>query len=128
MKSLNSFLNPKRKPNLKIKLSKAFVDEKGEPLEWEMKQLSAKEGLAIDGENYKEIMCGYVAEALVFPNLHDAELLAGLSKREGHTILSAKDALISIVTDSELAELITAYTKYNDLTTDFNELVDEAKN
>lgn len=128
MKSLNSFLNPKRKPNLKIKLSSAFVDEKGNPVEWEMRQLSAKEGIDIDGENYKDIMCSYVAESLVFPDLHDAELLAGLSEREGNKVLSAKEALLLIVNDSELATLIAAYTKYNDLTSDFNELVDEAKN
>jgi hypothetical protein len=128
MKSLNSFLNPKRKPNLKIALSPAFTDEKGKPIEWEIKQLSAKEGIDIDGENYKEMMVAYVAESLVYPNLHDAELLAGLSEREGRTILSAKEALLVLVNDSELSKLIDEYSKYNNLTLDFEKLVDEAKN
>jgi len=128
MKSLDSFLNPKRKPNLKIKLSSAFVDEKGNTIEWELKQLTAKEGLDIDGDNYKEIMTAYIAESLVYPDLHDAELLKGLSEREGHKILSAKEALLALTTDPELAALIDAYNKFNDLTTDFNKKVDEAKN
>lgn len=128
MKSLDSFLNPKRKPNLKIPLSPAFVDEKGIPIEWEMKQLTAKEGLNIEGENYKEIMTAYVAESLVFPNLHDKSLLDGLTEREGHKVLSAKDALLCIVNDNEIAKLIEEYTRFNELTTDFNKLVDEAKN
>lgn len=128
MKSLTSFLNPKRKPNLKIKLSPDFVDEKGEIIEWEMKQLTAKEGLNLDGEGYKEIMTSYVAESLVFPDLHDAELLKGLSEREGKTILSAKEALLALTNDNELAKLIEAYNHYNELTTDFNEKVEEAKN
>lgn len=128
MKSLDSFLNPKRKPNLKIALSPAFADEKGNPIEWELKQLSAREGLNIEGNGYKEIMTAYVAESLVYPNLHDAELLKGLSEREGRKILNAKDALIALLNDNELATLIEAYTKFNDLTTDFGELVKEAKN
>lgn len=128
MKSLNSFLNPKRKPNLKIKLSPDFVDEDGSVIEWELKQLSSKEGLNVDGENYKEIMTSYIAESLVYPDLHDAELLKGLSEREGRTILSAKDALLALTNDNELAALIDAYNKYNELTIDFSEKVEEAKN
>ena len=128
MKDLQSFLKPKRKPNLKLVVSPAFVDENGKPIEWEMKQLSAQEGLDVDGEGYKEIMCNYVAESLVFPDLHDTELLKGLSEREGHNILKAKDALIALVNDSELAKLIEAYNKFNELTNDFEKLVDEAKN
>jgi len=128
MKSLSSFLNPKRKPNLKIKLSPDFVDEKGEVIEWELKQLTSKEGLNLDGENYKEIMTSYIAESLVYPDLHDAELLKGLSEREGRVVLSAKDALLALTNDNELAKLIEAYNHYNELTTDFNEKVEEAKN
>jgi len=128
MKSLSSFLNPKRKPNLKIKLSPDFVDEKGEIIEWELKQLSSKEGLNVDGEGYKEIMTSYIAESLVYPDLHNAELLKGLSEREGRTILSTKDALLALTNDNELAALIEAYNHYNELTTDFNAKVEEAKN
>ena len=128
MKSLSSFLNPKRKPNLKIKLSPDFVDEKGEVIEWELKQLTSKEGLNLDGENYKEIMTSYIAESLVYPDLHDAELLKGLSEREGRVVLSAKDALLALTNDNELAKLIEAYNHYNELTTDFNAKVEEAKN
>lgn len=128
MKSLNSFLNPKRKPNLKIKLSPDFIDEDGNVIEWELRQLTSKEGLDIDGENYKEVMTSYIAESLVYPYLHDKELLDRLSEREGHTIRSAKDALIALVNDNELAALIDAYNKFNELTTDFSEKVEEAKN
>nr|WP_319488474.1 hypothetical protein [uncultured Caproiciproducens sp.] len=128
MKSLDSFLNPKRKPNLKIPLSPAFVDERGNIIEWELKQLTSKEGLDIDGDNYKDIMTACIAESLIYPDMHDAELLKGLSEREGHKILSAKEALLALTTDPEMAALIEAYNKYNELTTDFNKKVGEAKN
>lgn len=131
MKNLASFLKPKRKPNLKFKLSDAFVDEKGNVIEWEMRQLSAEEGmkLSVSGESdYRKIMTQYVAESLVFPDLHDKELLDGLSEREGRKIFDPVEALKLLTTDAELAELIDRYVKHNSLITNFNREVEEAKN
>lgn len=132
MKSLNSFLNPKRKENLKFVLSDAFIDEAGHPIEWEMRQLSAQEGLELQSQisdtNYTTVMTEYVATAMVYPNLHDAELLNGLSQKAGRKILKASDALVAMLTDAELAEAINQYSKYNELTTGIEEKVEEVKN
>lgn len=132
MKSLINFLNPKRKENLKFVLSDDFSDEDGKPLEWEMRQLSAREGLdlknQIENADYMGIMTAYVAEALVYPDLHDKELLDALSEREKRPILKASDALIALVSDAELAELVSRYSKHNELTRSFEEKKEEAKN
>lgn len=67
MNNFNSLLNPKRKENLKFVLSNAFVDDEGEPLEWEMRQLSAAEGaeLARSGASNIKTLTAMVAHALV---------------------------------------------------------------
>lgn len=131
MKSLNSFLNPKRKENLKFVLSDAFIED-SKPIEWEMRQLSAQEGLELQNQitskSYTEVMAVYVAHSLVVPNLRDKELLDGLTQREGKPILKAADALKALVTDAELASLITKYTELNSLTSDFGAKVKEVKN
>ncbi len=132
MKSLTAFLNPKRKPNLKFILSDAFQDEKGNPILWEMRQLTAAEGMEMQKElqskEYMDIMLAYVANSLVYPDLRDAELLKGLSQREGRSILSPTEALRVMVTDAELAKLVDEYTRFNDLTGDFSKKAEEAKN
>ena len=132
MKSLNSFLNPRRKPNHKFVLSDAFIDEKGNPIEWEMRQIAASESSELQKQitdsSYFNTMTAYAAESLVYPNMHDAELLKGLSEKTGRKILKAPDALVAMLTDSELAAVIEQYVKYNKLTEGISEKVDEAKN
>lgn len=126
MKSLSSFLNPKRKPNLKFKLP-AFEEE------FEMRLLSAAEDLEISkqvtgSENGVDILTRYIAESLVVPDLHSKELLEALSEREGRRIFDAVDALKCIVNGSELSALIGVYNDYANVTADFGEKVQEIKN
>ncbi len=131
MKTFDAFLKPKRRENLKFILSDAFIGENGKPIEWEMRQLSADEGLEISKngpENYTELMTVYVSNALVVPNLKDKDFLSALSEREGRTILKPIDALKCIVNDAELAKLISLYIQHNDLGATFPEKVEEAKN
>lgn len=132
MKTFNGFLHPKRKENLKFVLSDAFVDEDGTPLEWEMRQLSAKEGMELTknltSTETSEIWAHYVANALVVPNLRDAEFLEDLSKREGRKILDPLDALYCLVTDGELAKLMELYNEHNSVYSGFQKAVQEAKN
>lgn len=132
MKSLNSFLNPKRKENLKFVLSEAFVDDTGEPIEWEMRQLSAKEGVDLkkqaDGTDYQTLMATLISEALVFPDLHDKELLEGLSAQKKRPVLKASDALMTITSDAEFGQLWNLYTTHNEVVVNFKDAVDEAKN
>lgn len=133
MDSLNSFLNPKRKPNLKFVLSDAYVDDNGKPIEWEMRQVTAAEGMRIsslDLTGYKEIMSEYVAEALVYPDLRDKDLIEGIAEKLGRkgAILSPSEVLIGMTLDSEMAYLIDRYVDYSNLTVNFTEEVIEAKN
>ena len=104
VKNLEAFLNPKRKENLKFPLSAAFVDKDGKPVEWEMKELSTEEVLAVSKEtkdqDSRTQMLAVVAEALVYPDLHDAELLDALSKREGRPILKAVDEHADLLRES----------------------------
>jgi len=126
MKSLSSFLNPKRKPNLKFKLP-AFEEE------FEMRLLSAAEDLEISkqvtgSENGVDILTRYIAESLVVPDLHSKGLLEALSEREGRMIFDAVDALKCIVNGSELSALIGVYNDYANVTADFGDKVQEIKN
>ncbi|MDR2932884.1 MAG: hypothetical protein LBV27_07225 [Oscillospiraceae bacterium] len=132
MDSLKSFLYPVRKGTRKFPVSNAFRDEEGNVIEWELRELTSQEALALQSEmatgNTNEIILTYAAESLVYPDLHDAELLKGLSEREGRPILKAKDALVALTTDAELARIYEVYLEHNRLNDDFDELVEEAKN
>lgn len=125
MKSLSSFLNPKRKPNIKFKLP-AFEEE------FEMRLLSAEEdfqiGKEMQGQGAVELITRYVAESLVVPDLHSKELLDALSEREGKKIIDSVDALKHIVNGAELSTLIGVYNDYANVTVDFGEKVNEIKN
>ena len=135
MKCLQNFLHPQRKPNIKFILSSAFADDEGKPLEWEMRELSAKEGAAIlreledEGKSYstQESMMRYIAEALVVPDLHDAELVAAVSEENNGKILKPHQILELILTDAEVVKLTNIYAQHSSPGT-FAEQIKEAKN
>ncbi|HWP51797.1 MAG TPA: hypothetical protein VN626_08890 [Clostridia bacterium] len=131
MKNLNAFLNPRRKENLKFILSDAFCDDNSQPIEWELRELSAQEMLEIqrlcEGRGMQETSLALAAESLVTPNIHDAELLAGLSKREGRTILNPVEALRVMLSGSELSMLLYRYFQQQSVG-NFEQMVSEAKN
>ena len=124
----NGLLNPKRKENLRFVLSNAFLDGAGNPLEWELRELTAAEGAELARENDSKfrIMTRMIARSLVCPDLHDAEFLSELSKQRGRTFLDAAEALTAIVTDSELAHLIFLYGLHNTVQTQRPEETDGA--
>ncbi len=115
----NSLLTPKRKENLKFVLSNAFLDDSGNPLEWELRQLTAAEGAELARENANSLrtLTTMVARSLVRPDLHNAEFLRALSQQRGRTFLDAAEALTALVTDSELAKLILLYELHNTVET-----------
>lgn len=126
-KSLESFLHPKRKPNVKFRMN-GFQEE------FEMQSITGKQGLEIDRDIQARGLTGassivpYVSESLVKPNLHDAELLAALSEKAGHKILSAYDAAVELFTDAELATLSQVYSDHVRTTATLNEDIETAKN
>lgn len=126
-KTLESFLHPHRKSNMKFHMT--GFDE-----EFEMRQLSAKEGIeaAVFAEQRKIpaglAMIPNVAMALVKPNLRNKDLLDALSEKAGHKILEPYDAALELFTDSELAMLTKIYSDLATVNTEFEGAVKEAKN
>ena len=128
MNSFDSFLNPERKPNIRFKLSPY-------PDEFEMRLLSAEEDREIlrrmqgdkklDGA---DALIAYAAEALVVPDLHNADFQDKLSKKAGRPILSPADALVAMTTSSELSAILGAYTEFSGVDVTFTEGVEEIKN
>lgn len=131
MENLKNFLHPKRKENLKFVLSPAFTDDEGNPLEWEIRELTAAEGMEISSETKNlsstEMMMRYVAEALVVPNLKDAELVKMVAEESGGKIKAPYEILQDLLTDAEAAELFKRYNQQNSAGK-FEEQVDAAKN
>ncbi|WMJ83474.1 hypothetical protein ACS3UN_10400 [Oscillospiraceae bacterium LTW-04] len=66
------------------------MDDAGNPLEWELRQLTATEGAELARENASNIrmLTTMVAHALVKPNLRNAEFLYALSQQRGRTFLT----------------------------------------
>ncbi len=132
MNTLKNFLHPVRKPNTKFVLSDAFVDDEGKPLEWEMRQIGAKEGIEIANEVEElpgmESMMHYVAAALVTPNLKAKEVVDAYAAEHNGKIGSPAEILAELITDGEFGRLMDVYTKHNKANYEFNKLVEEAKN
>lgn len=132
MNTLKNFLHPVRKPNTKFVLSDAFVDDEGKPLEWEMRQIGAKEGVEIaretEGMAAVESMLHYVAASLVVPNLKAKEVVDAYAAEHNGKIGSPAEILAELVTDGELGRLMDIYSQHNRATQNFAELVEEAKN
>lgn len=127
MDSLQSFLHPKRKPNLKFRLG-------GFESELEMRMLSAQEDLELmktvkDGRlEGIDIVMLYLAESLTVPDLHSKEILDGLAEREGRKIINAVDALKLVFNGAEIAKLIEIYNQYTDVVVKFSDEVEKVKN
>lgn len=127
MDSLQSFLHPKRKANLKFRLG-------GFESELEMRMLTAQEDLELmktvkDGRlEGIDIVMLYLAESLVMPDLHNKDFLEGLSEREGRKIINAVDALKLVFNGAEVAKLIDIYNQYTDVVVKFSDEVEKVKN
>nr|DAJ95971.1 MAG TPA: tail assembly chaperone protein [Caudoviricetes sp.] len=125
MKNLNSFLHPERKPNAVVRLH-GF----SEP--FELKVLSHEDDRTVN-EKYqnrsaKDRLDAYVAYALVNPDLRDAGLLDELQKRDGRPYTDPLDVLHALFTSAEVNTLFNEYSKLSDLTSEFAQKVEEAKN
>jgi hypothetical protein len=126
-KTLESFLHPHRKPNVKFRLP-AFDGE------FEMRALTAQEGIdcAVFAEQ-RGIPAGLammpnVAEGLVTPDLHNAELQDMLSEKAGKKIMEPYDAALAMFTDSEMATLVSIYSKLTVTPVEYLEGIEQAKN
>lgn len=126
-KTLESFLHPHRKPNVKFKLP-AFDEE------FEMRALSVDETIAIDKEAhdkdwpYSEVLIHYVAAALVTPNLRSKDLQDALSEQAGHKLMDPYDVYRALFNGPESAKIVSKYIDVQNLNMSFSQKVEEAKN
>lgn len=137
--NLNSFLNPIKETECNFVVSKRFIDENGNPVEWILKSITDREDAELrkactrrvpvvgkkgaympelDTEAYfTKLMVACIEE----PNLNLKEL------QDGYHVLSAEELLGTMILAGERAELQSKVLEINGFKSDF-ELLDEAKN
>lgn len=140
MSNLSAFLagNVELRPNKKVVISERFKD-KGKPVEWEIRSVSAGEDEAIRKSCTKSVpIVGkknqfkqefdanlYLAKlasiAVVFPDLNDAEL------QQSYGVMGSENLIRKMLYKDEFDALAEAIVSATD-TDDINDLVDEAKN
>ena len=143
MSDIKAFLKPNKevKENVKVIVSDGFKDEKGKPIPFEIKALTAMEDEAIrnacmkkvqvigkknqytselDSNRYIRLLC---TNSVVFPNLKDAEL------QDSYGVSTPDDLLFAMLTACEfniLAEKVSELSMNKSVITD--EDIEEAKN
>lgn len=143
MSDIKAFLkqNKEVKENVKVVVSNGFKDEKGKPIPFEIKALTAMEDEAIrnacmkkvqvvgkknqytselDSNRYVRLLC---TNSVIFPNLKDAEL------QDSYGVSTPDDLLVAMLTAGEfniLAEKVSELSMNKSVITD--EDIEEAKN
>lgn len=141
MNNLSFFLagNVEKRENKKVVISDRFKDDKGKPIEWEIRSISAEEDETIRKACMRKIpvvgkknqytqdfdanayLAKLAAKAVVFPNLNDAEL------QTSYGVMGAEHLIKSMLYKDEFDKL-TEYLVESTETEDVNDLVEEAKN
>ncbi len=96
--------------NEKYVASKRFLDEKGDPMEWELRSISAKEDeeilksclkVGVRGLEVDKIACldRVMASSVVYPNLNDVEL------QDSYNVKSSEQLLRVMLTAKEYYQL-----------------------
>ena len=138
--------NAELEENVKYVASKKFKGKDGQPLEWEIKALSADENDAIkkqciarkqipgkrgqytnefDNIKYISLLC---VNSIVSPDLNNAELQDSWSKKVGYQIMNGSDLLKVMLNSGEYDMLSNKVQEVNGYLDDINEDIEEAKN
>lgn len=140
--NLSAFLAENAIPveNIKIAVSKRFLDENGKPIEWEIKTISGTDDEALrkscakrvpipgkrnqyQKETDYDMYLGKLAVAcIVFPNLNDKEL------QDSYKAMGAESLLKSMLTAGEYSELVVKIQEACGFDVPLQDEVDEAKN
>lgn len=140
MADLKAFLsqNVEKIENKKVVISNRFKDEKGNPIEWELKTLSAEENDELErtcyinvpvagrkGQYTRELdrnkyTAKLLAETVVYPDLNNAELQDSYGVKTPDALLKK---MLTLTEYNKLAEELANASNEN-----INDLVDEAKN
>lgn len=138
MSGLNAFLKQNKpvKENVKYAASKDFVDEKGEPILWEIRPIKSREAQSLRSDcttisgNGKKVSvdsakfnCLLATKCTVYPNLNDKEL------QDSYGVMCAEDLIQEMLDNDGVYQAycqkvseVCGYIK-NEV-----ELVEEAKN
>lgn len=131
MSELSRFFksNKQKKPNAKVVVSKEFVDEKGNYMEWEIKPISTKEFERIRKECNKLVPSRSVpgkyenkfdsvkynhkiiVASVVFPDLRNQELL------DSYNVMAPEDLIDEMLTNAgDYSRLMSFIENYNGFT------------
>lgn len=134
MSSLSVFLNPVKEENKKVIVTKRYLDEEGNPVPFEiraitqaenkklMKKHTKRDKRGIEVFNRAEYMAEFVASAVVFPDLNNAEL------QSDKKCLGAVALLEKILLTGEYTELANQVQILSGFDEDINKDIEEAKN
>ena len=143
MSNLSAFLkkNKKMKENTKYAATKSLCDEKGNPLEWEIKPVSTRENddirddctieVPVKGKpniyrnkvNSTKYAAKMLVASVVFPDLRNAEL------QDSYGVSSPEDLVKEMVDDpGEYNDFVAFVNKFNGFDVSMEDKVEEAKN
>ena len=139
-KSLSAFFaqNAKKVENRTVAVSGRFVDENGNPMEWEITCITASENQKLRKDSMRTVATGkrgqfsqeidtalyqtkLATKCVVFPDLNDKDL------QNSYGVMSAEQLIAAMLTPGEFDDLIISIVDLNGFTTE-GELVEEAKN
>lgn len=143
MSNLSLFLKKNKivKENVKFPATKSLVDEKGNPLEWEIKALTTRESDEIRESCTREVPitgkpnqyrqkidsskfgAKMLAASIVFPDLMNAEL------QDSYSVSTPDDLIREMIDDpGEYNAFLAFVQEFNGFGTTMEERVEEAKN
>jgi len=123
--------------NEKVAISKNFLDEKGEPLKWEIRALSSiedaeikkrcmvtrtsKRGSSTEVDSIM-LMLHYAAASVVFPDLSDVAL------QDSYKVKTSTELLKAMLLPGEISRLSEMAQKLSGYDETLDDMVDDAKN
>lgn len=138
MSGLSAFLreNVEEIKHVKYPASRLYKDEKGKPIEWEIKMLESEEisqirkvctnvigvgkKIVVDNERFNRM---FAAKATVFPNLNDKEL------QDSYGVFEPDKLIIKLLKiDAEYQAYVQKVLEVSGYNQTDEELVEEAKN
>ena len=141
--------NQIKKDNLKVIVSKSFVDEDGHAIPWEIRPITFEENERIMNspyvtveetdrrtgtKTYRTIETEYVAalcaQSVVFPDLGNRDLQKSYESLTGRQVKSKSQLIKTMLTVGELSRLSEKVIEISDLGDDnqLDEIIGEAKN
>ena len=136
--NLKAFLNPVKEENVKYAISNRFVDDEGNPVEWELKSIPSKldeelrkactERIVLSKNkqtkelNAMKYMDMLVVASVVEPNLNSKEL------QDAYGVMGAEELLKAMLKPGELIDLQQKVSEINGFDVTMDDLVNKAKN